>query len=250
MKSVIFNTEDVKAISDGRKTQFRKVVKLPDCKWSDGHKTKVEIINDFIEDYFFRIEPKKKFQLSGLGDIEDWHEEDLIEKFSKHKVSNILYVKETWRLGYWDDNGRVAIDFKFGKDKSLKFPKSEFFNNLIKKSCDELKSKNILCDEYGDYKWEKYKSPLSWKSPIHMPKELSRIFLKVTNVRVERLQDIAHIDMIKEGFKYDNDFKIASGKELARWWINRWNSTAKDSYKWEDNPYVFAYDFEIVKIKG
>ena len=69
---------------------------------------------------------------------------------------------------------------------------------------------------------------------------MARIFLKVTNVRVERLQDITFDDIEKYGIKFNlkingkNKFKIL------------WNSTAKDGYKWEDNPYVFVYEFEKI----
>jgi hypothetical protein len=36
-------------------------------------------------------------------------------------------------------------------------------------------------------------------------------------------------------------------KNSEEWWINLWNSTAPKGYKWEDNPYVFVYEFERVK---
>ena len=83
---------------------------------------------------------------------------------------------------------------------------------------------------------------------IHMRKYNARIFLKVTNVRVERLQDILVGDIIAEGY-YNPDCTNHSRPhyfaEMAKkWWTNLWNSTAKDGYKWEDNPYVFVYEFE------
>ena len=85
---------------------------------------------------------------------------------------------------------------------------------------------------------------------IHMRKEHARIFLKVTNVRVERLQDITAINMdsdmgtispiISKLIEIDDYIKVQNKYKKY------WNSTAKDGYKWEDNPYVFVYEFEII----
>ena len=86
-----------------------------------------------------------------------------------------------------------------------------------------------------------------WKPSIHMPKEAARIWLKVTDVRVERLQEIT-IDAIRnEGLSsmavHAGDMEIA----LKEWEI-LWNSTIKksdlDRYGWSANPYVFVIEFE------
>lgn len=214
-KPILFNTEIVKAILDGRKTQFRKVVKLPDCKWSNGNKTKVNIDQVYLRDNFFSNDSKEKIiELNGLGDNQDYLEKDFIEDFAKYKVGDVLYVKETFRI----TQGGGFIIFKAGQN-NLDVSNEEFLKDV-----DSIK----------------------WESAIHLTKEYARIFLKVTNVRVERLHDITFQNILSEGFKYDNDFEIASGRELNKWWINIWNSTAKDGYKWEDNPYVFVYEFERV----
>lgn len=84
-----------------------------------------------------------------------------------------------------------------------------------------------------------------WKSPMHMNKEIARIFLRITNVRVERLQDITSWDKLKEGYKkHENGMWKAD--EVYEWFNCLWNKTAKQGYRWEDNPYVFVYEFEIV----
>jgi hypothetical protein len=66
-------------------------------------------------------------------------------------------------------------------------------------------------------------------------------------VRVERLQDISVRDIEKatgwrrEIYSYSN-----KNKAFFKDYRDFWNSTAKDGYKWEDNPYVFVYEFERV----
>ena len=88
-----------------------------------------------------------------------------------------------------------------------------------------------------------------WKPSIHMPKEAARIWLKVTDVRVERLQEISAESALAEGAdKYihtngglDENMTITS-------FIGIWNSTIKksdlDSYGWDANSWVWVIEFE------
>lgn len=91
----------------------------------------------------------------------------------------------------------------------------------------------------------------NWKPSIHMPKEAARIWLKVTDVRVERLQEITRLSVQKEGIEVDP--KECAGKfdfitELFLLFQELWDSTIKksdlDSYGWDANPYVWVIEFE------
>lgn len=92
---------------------------------------------------------------------------------------------------------------------------------------------------------------LLWKPSIHMPKEAARIWLKVTDVRVERLQEITGLSVQKEGIEVDP--KECASKfdfitELFLLFQRLWDSTIKksdlDRYGWDANPYVFVIEFE------
>ena len=108
-----------------------------------------------------------------------------------------------------------------------------------------------------------------------MAKKHARIFLKIENVRVEKLQDITIYDAIKElgktfipldvNIEYENNIyktkKLSSLKltneEFKSWdewlifdFIKTWNLNAKVGYKWEDNPFIFIYDIEVIKVKN
>lgn len=92
---------------------------------------------------------------------------------------------------------------------------------------------------------------LLWKPSIHMPKEAARIWLKVTDVRVERLQDITGLSVQKEGIEVDP--KECASKfdfitELFLLFQKLWDSTIKksdlDRYGWDTNPYVWVIEFE------
>lgn len=78
-----------------------------------------------------------------------------------------------------------------------------------------------------------------WRPSIHMPKEAARIWLKVTDVRVERLQDIDDDGIVSEGLEIGCDFE------------NIWNDTIKKSdllhYGWDANPWVWVIEFERCK---
>lgn len=81
-----------------------------------------------------------------------------------------------------------------------------------------------------------------WHPSIHMPKEAARIFLRVTGVRVERLQDI------------DDDGIVAEGLEIGAFFDELWDSTVKksdlDKYGWNADPWVWVIEFERVEVSG
>ena len=86
----------------------------------------------------------------------------------------------------------------------------------------------------------------NWKPSIHMPKEAARIWLKVTDVRVERLQNITEVGAINEGCI--DDIEYAKGKSAKSHFIDLWNSTIRKSdlnkYGWSANPWVWVIEFE------
>lgn len=88
---------------------------------------------------------------------------------------------------------------------------------------------------------------LRWHPSIHMPKEAARIWLKVTDVRVERLQDITSEQIYKEGVEVEEPH-VLNGEEKRYAFSSLWNSTVKksdiDRYGWNANPWVWVIEFE------
>ena len=127
----------------------------------------------------------------------------------KYGVSDILYVRETW-CKYDEDHVIDGVKYAYKADAN---PVSEETRN-----------------ELG-YKW---------KPSIHMPKEAARVFLRVTNVSVERLQEIKKTGVEVEGCSCLPHF------------IHVWNSTVKKSdlelYGWEANPWVWVIEFEKIEV--
>lgn len=218
MKPIIFNTEEVKAILDGRQSLFYEVIK-PQPNW-----TNCRFVDGRIEDY-------KGYSI-GYVDIRER---------AKYKPGEILYVKERWAF---------------------------------------------ITNEIGFYAYYKYVyyagNNLSyvrpkWQSPVTMPKEAARIFLKVKDVQVKRVQDITELDVINLGFKGHFDIEKDTFYPDGYYFKNEWNAkhakpkpiryngeiVSYASYPYGDvwetreykgkpwqicaNPWVLIYEFERVE---
>ena len=214
---ILFNTEMVRAILDGRKDATRRIVKgfIPDdAVW--GYTT---------------FTPKG--YISCRGTFADGYG----EKFFKLPCEprDILYVRETWQC--WRAHRYEATaDIRFragGDDVRLQFANG---------NTDSI---NRLDYDSFVHKWFSHNG--EWKPSLFMPKEAARIFLKVTDVRMERLQEITVDGIRNEGLSsmavHAGDMEIA-----LKEWENLWNSTIKksdlDSYGWNANPWVWVIEFE------
>jgi hypothetical protein len=87
-----------------------------------------------------------------------------------------------------------------------------------------------------------------WKPSIHMPRWASRLTLEVTNIRVERVQDISDEDILSEGFKMDNPAIFSLGYRGA--FKSLWDSiNAARGHGWEANPWVWVVEFKKLEDK-
>lgn len=97
-----------------------------------------------------------------------------------------------------------------------------------------------------------------WNNKMFVKPELMPHQIRITDVRVERLQDISDEDCLKEGIEEFPTRSTASGKAYTFNGVNESYKTPREAYAslidkvsgkgtWESNPYVFVYDFELVK---
>ena len=195
MKPILFNTEMVRAILEGRKTVTRRVIKT---RYKDGEAG-------------FRV---NRSCLTGqITGVEIYDEEECgTNRYVKppYLVGDVLYVRETW-------NG--------------------------------LRTGNPLVGFHETYWYkadEKDGNPDDrWRPSIHMPRKAARIFLRVTGVSVERLQDITPKQAGEEGVRWVTD---NSGLFRKYEFAKLWNSTIPkkdfDKYSWKANPWVWVIEFE------
>jgi len=81
---------------------------------------------------------------------------------------------------------------------------------------------------------------VKWKPSIHMPRAASRITLEITEVRVERLQDISRGDAMVEGCPFPN---MAAYNDPRKWYADLWESINGPG-SWDTNPYVWVIEFK------
>lgn len=190
-RPMLFNTEMVRAILDGRKTQTRRIVK-----------------NQSLTEE----------QLKNCG--------------KPCYPGDILWVRETWTV--WSRTLGKMPAFHYKAD-------GEDLANV------------------------------KWHPSIHMPKEAARIWLKVTNVKCERLQDISFADIQAEGMDMDEWYEYdewqhsvgdGMGDEIpvifenpyhffgSRVWDSTMGSLEKyEKYGWDANPWVWVIEFERIEEK-
>ena len=213
---ILFNMEMVQAILDGRKSCTRRIVKPKQFVGLLPDKCKNGIPEKFLEE--------KKVMFKPYCDMAD---AELISAAYKApcQIGDILYVRETWQYLYeLDGNEQVIEDtgkYYYAATDTIPF--------------DTYVDENGVTHDHAP-----------WRPSIHMPKEAARIWLKVTNVRVERLQDITSEQIYREGTEVEEPF-VLNGEEKRYAFSVLWNSTIKksdlDRYGWDANPYVFVIEF-------
>lgn len=184
MKPILFNTEMVRAILDGRKTVTRRIIKP---------QPKSEVV--------FHLGNWQETQMCANG---------LRVLTPPFKVGDVLYVRETWGKtadlpGISEEATVYAADFS---DRELVHLKDKHFR---------------------------------WRPSIHMPKKLARLFLRVTSVRAERLQNLTCKDARSEGLEHPTDF--------PKLWDSTIPKAELDRCGWEANPWVWVIEFEVCEKK-
>lgn len=106
--------------------------------------------------------------------------------------------------------------------------------------CDHVlyKANGGLAKEAG------YSKEPRWRPSIHMPRKYARIFFEITNIRIERVQEISENDCQMEGLKL---LQEGIKSEFAVLWdsINE-----KRGFGWDINPWVWVIKFKRIKIKA
>lgn len=229
-KPIIFSGESVRAILDGKKTQTRRV------------------INPQPPQIFDKIPATFKCM---IGDFALWENgfADWQNKVPR-QPGDKLWVRETW--------ARRGDKYYYRADSNCEEIRS-------RADCECPKNQPVtavceLCEAVDGY--------VKWHSPLFMPREAARIFLRVTNVRVERVQDISDSDAKAEGctgiacnhpnITYSGGMAACTDCMNTGWleppsveYAQLWDKlNAKRGYSWETNPFVWVIEFERITDYG
>lgn len=217
---ILFSSEMVKAILDGRKTQTRRVIKPQPIEGLT-----------FWGDYYIKGKGNDKLALGAAIQGID------LNGFCPYGNSgDILWVREKWAARDCNTrNGEVKIEYAASEGI---FQKKNIRQSVM-----------ILNTPLGLAK--------KWKPSIHMPKDVCRLFLKVKSVRVERLRDISEedaraegVEETKLGFKnYEKSYSVSEfiggGTEALRSFQSLWKSI-NGPESWDANPWVWVIEFEVI----
>lgn len=167
--------------------------------------------------------------LKGSDDTAEWPD------YCPHgKVGDRLWVRETWQGPILDDD-----EFEeYRRDGKERFINPHY---CVYRATDQLDAIDVDDNE------------LKWRPSIHMPRWASRILLEITNIRVERLNDISEEDAIAEGIKnYENgcygldDPGSCMGVKPSIAYMRLWNHINGQG-SWDLNPWVWCLTFRIIK---
>lgn len=224
---ILFSSEMVRAILDGRKTQTRRTNGLEDVNNYPGKLSGESFLGELgykgldTSDYY--IKNKRDYAKNSglyhwfLGEQTELREINPIPvKCTYGQPGDRLWVRETW--------------MPFTEAGVL-------LHEAIYKATDKPEPDEDI--------------PLRWRPSIFMPRWASRITLEVVNVRVERVQDISLSETETEGIHYFYSLKgiCSANPPDPRWkFIELWDSiNAKRGYGWEINPFVWVIEFKRVE---
>ncbi|HEX2868656.1 MAG TPA: hypothetical protein VHO03_16570 [Ignavibacteriales bacterium] len=251
-KPILFSTEMVKAILEGRKSQTRRIV-----KWRPL--TKGQLLNPNFSGmevgYEFTGVPSSGFVLySKSGSC--WEQKTKAEK--KYMIGDRLWVRES----FWIVDCPLSLPVYLYEEEFQQYQNEDWYNNRP----TEFWQSRIWIGK------EKY----GHKPSIFLPKVISRIWLEVTNVKVERLQEIMTRDILKEGYQSQpiteyvkpeylehiqnlpEEKRAFAFRMLPKDAFNEDYPTPKQWYRdlwekingkgsWESNPWVWVVEFRRVK---
>lgn len=229
-RPIIFSSEMVRALLDGRKTMTRRIVK-PQPLFLDS---------DNFGDCWF---PSKDHPKALHYASEKHFRRGLPQDFCLYGIpGDRLWVRETWGSAF-DKNGNGIVVYK--SDGSALLAQAE------------QEGEGDWCGVDGQCPKNRITMPSRWRSPLHMPRWASRLTLEITDVRVQRLQEITEEDALAEGaMEWWNGLsereRVAiyeGGRGPAHAFKLLWNYI-HGPYAWALNSWVWAISFKLIQSKA
>jgi len=246
-RPILFSKPMVNAILEGRKTQTRRVLKV---KGRDAVKISawrfVHILWGAAANV---LSCKKPVDTSYAGfHMSDDSPYPAYFKCPYGQVGDRLWVRETWKP---DENGNTCCITYAADEQKIDIENTS-------EAADRWLSVRKPNEQYPRM------DPAKWRPSIHMPRWASRINLEITNVRVERLNDISEQDAAAEGIVIDifnqgeppkhghfdclRKYVPAFGEfDPARYKFFRLWESINGTGSWNQNPWVWVIEFKRVK---
>lgn len=208
-KPILFSGPMVNAIIAGTKTQTRRVVKLPP---------------DVLPDRTF-VDP---------GNVPIFGPGPYVKAFHIVDGEQIMYPRIRCPYGYPGD--RLCLRETYRLNTTLAGIRVTYRADGAERLVEPPSSYSLVPDDNH------------WRNPRFMFRWASRLTLKVTEVRVERVQDISEADAAAEGVEPEGNH------DYARWPKNHriayaklWDTINGTSHPWSSNPWVWVVGFKRVQ---
>ncbi len=211
MKKIMFNDRYglTQAVLEGRKTMTRRVIKCPDkCNGKEAYGYVV-----------YRNAQNRDIWEVSVVDADEY---------------TIGYITPKYQIG---EVVAVAESYEAIRNERYKDYCNDIYNPFGAKGPD-------LESEPG------------WTNKMFVRADLMPYRIKITNIKVERLQDISHEDCLKEGILYQDGYfcgykvsapNMAFGAMTAQQAFAALIDKVSGEGTWDSNPYVFVYEFELMK---
>jgi len=225
----------VRALLEGRKTQTRRVAPQPPAECGINYM----LGNESWLPVDRRTPVRRTFEAWGGDLFKNKPEKALCGAFEikpRYQPGDRLYVREAWRPHYLGD-GVWDLDVSYVADGARR---------------------RIYDGEFGEKDWNWPKAADRGNvTPLHMPRWASRLTLTVTEVRVQRLQEISEEDAIAEGIQsahltdgmhgwipFDAGPAFYDPRDAFR---DLWDSLNADRAPWQNNPWIVAISFDVIR---
>lgn len=213
-KPILFNTEMVRAILEGRKTVTRRLIRPQPkgqlCYVFAGSHPGKWVYTSPSSAKAWGIDPERI-----LPKTEENREELMRYWSMPYHADDVLWVRETWNCGeVWNDITKLPGPNYFRPKDPKEQPQPWWYKA-------DREDEKVMEELHG-----------FWRPSIHMPRAAARIFLQVKNIRVEQLQDISEEDARAEGSMNLKDF------------MRIWDQTSSmPESEWNANPWVWVIEF-------
>lgn len=206
-------------------------------------------------------------RLNGLDEINEcpgeWHFiavfQDGYARFSNKQTGQEVTVKCPY--GGYGDRLWVKETFQTFRKDTAEEANNKFIAGQNLKSVNDLIAWGnmpsghgelgiLYAADFGSWAYNTDSDLKPWKPSIFMPRKYSRILLGITEIRVQRIQDISEPDAQAEGTKYFGDIDYSRGITYRKRYSELWDKiNAKRGHGWANNDWVWVIEFKKVGVK-
>lgn len=221
---ILFSTNMVRAVLEGRKTQTRRIVDTSKRGW-DAQKMRLSFTQNITPDDC---------------------------RFGNKAVQTEIVGFHAFFTGEGYEGHQIGVKCLYGQPGDVLWVRESFAKATIA-------GKEV----YGYKSLEKYPSAIKYKPSIHMPKDAARIWLQVDEIRIERLQDISDEDAIAEGIQKYGPFGEFKGSAHPNGGAMKFRAYSKATTafrdiweeingqeSWQTNPWVWVIKFKVLSTTG